>query len=262
VTTRQAVSDSDFKVVIPARYAAVRFPGKALAEFAGSTIVQHVWERSMASSASEVIIATDDERIAGAAKAFGAEVMMTATDHQSGTDRVAEVAGRMGWADDLVVVNVQGDAPLIPSSSIEGVAKSLREHRSAAIATTCAPIINRDEYHDPNVVKVVFDKDCRALYFSRSAIPAVAHGRPNDSGELGFSAWRHIGLYAYRVAALKQITAAEPCALEECEKLEQLRALWNGMEIRVAIASEDHGPDVDTPADLEAAVRYLASSHE
>ena len=179
----------DFRVVIPARYASTRFPGKALADLAGEPVIQHVFRRAQESGAREILIATDDQRIAAAAQAFGADVILTSADHATGTDRIAAVVDQQGWPADDIVVNVQGDAPLIPGRSIKQVATLLAEHPSAAIATLCVPLADAAEYRDPNVVKVVFDAGGRALYFSRGSIPARAHGH-----EAVPSAWRHIGL--------------------------------------------------------------------
>jgi 3-deoxy-manno-octulosonate cytidylyltransferase (CMP-KDO synthetase) len=251
------VVDSTFRVVIPARFASIRFPGKALAKLAGIPMIQHVYERALGSHADEVIVATDDERIADASRKFGATVLMTSASHQSGTDRVAEVAEKMGWPSDSVVVNVQGDVPLIPCASINQVAQLLVDSTSAGIATLCAPITTSTEYHDANVVKVVFDASGRALYFSRAAIPSSVREPGRATQDFSIQAWRHIGIYAYRVHTLNQLAITEHCMLEKYEKLEQLRALWNGMEIRVGVAAQAHGPDVDTPQDLAAAEQYL-----
>jgi 3-deoxy-manno-octulosonate cytidylyltransferase (CMP-KDO synthetase) len=252
------VADSIFRVVIPARFASTRFPGKALAELAGKPMIQHVYERAQGSHADEVIIATDDERIAKTSREFGATVLMTRADHQSGTDRVAEIAEQMSWSPEAVVVNVQGDVPLIPCESINQVAALLVKNTSAGIATLCAPITSTTEYHDANVVKVVFDAKGQALYFSRAAIPAALGQSFDAADDFPVQAWRHIGIYAYRVQTLKQLTLTKPCALEKYEKLEQLRALWHGIEIRVDVAAQAHGPDVDTPEDLAAAEKYIA----
>jgi len=243
-----------FRIVIPARYASTRFPGKALALLDGRPLLQHVHERALASAAAEVVVATDDERIAEAARGFGAEVAMTHGDHHSGTDRIAEVADQFGWNDDEVIVNVQGDAPFLPSADIGQVAGLLAGHETASIATLCTPIETEAEYDDDHAVKVVFDRSGRALYFSRAPIPARAHGC-HDLPQ----AWRHVGIYAYRVDALRRLTATPPCGIELSEKLEQLRAMWLGMEIRVAVAAEPLGPDVDTRDDLAAAERFIAS---
>lgn len=252
------MTDVFFRVVIPVRYASTRFPGKALAVLFGKPIVRHVYERAVASGANEVIIATDDQRIADVGTEFGADVVMTRAYHESGTDRVAEVAQQRGWREDEIVVNVQGDAPLIPSESIDQVAILLANNKSADIATLCCPISDSTQFYDVNAVKVVFDKVGRALYFSRAAIPAIAHDSKEGSydAQEESGAWLHIGLYAYRVGALNQLTGIAPCDLEVREKLEQLRALWLGMEVRVGVATSEHGPDVDTPDDLAAAENY------
>ena len=206
-----------------------------------------------------MLIATDDDRIASAARSFGAEVVLTRTSHRSGTDRAAEVATLRGWPDDALVVNCQGDAPLIPSACINQVAALLVAQPGAALATLCTPIVTVEDYHNPNVVKVVCAADGRALYFSRAPIPSASHA-VNAAGE-GASAvppsLRHVGLYAYRAGALRQLASAPPCALEAMECLEQLRALWLGLDIRVALAVELLGPDVDTPQDLERAAEFL-----
>ncbi len=249
------MTDNGFIVVIPARYASTRFPGKALATLDGKPMIRHVYDQACASGATQVVVATDDQRIADVAQEFGAEVALTGTGHESGTDRIAEVALSRGWSGDSIIVNVQGDVPLIPGSSIDHVAGLLAAHTSASLATLCVALDNPTDVGDPNIVKVVFDDAGRALYFSRSAIPAVAHG-----GEPPGSFWRHIGIYAYRTVALLQLARAERCELERAEKLEQLRALSMGMEIRVAVATGALGPDVDTPEDLAAAERFINGS--
>ncbi len=249
------MSDQLFRVVIPARYASTRFPAKMLAELVGKPILQHVYDSARASRAQEVIIATDDERIAAVCRGFGADVAMTRAYHESGTDRVAEVVEQRKWSAESIVVNVQGDTPLIPSGSIDQVAGLLARNSSSDIATLCTAIGDPTQFQDPNVVKVVFDEAGRALYFSRAGIPAVAHGAAE--AEETYGPWRHIGLYAYRVGSLNQMARLAPCELEKREALEQLRALWHGMEIRVGVATEDYGPDVDTPEDLVAVERYL-----
>lgn len=248
-------SSNGFRVVIPARYQSSRLPGKALAPLAGKPLVQHVWERACRSAASEVLVATDDERIAEAARGFGASVVMTADTHRSGTERAAEVAARLGWAPDDVVVNCQGDAPLVPPESLDQVAGLLQRGQPGDLATLCTPLHDEDEWRSPHVVKVVVDQDWRALYFSRAPIPAAGHGR-----SWPVPAWRHLGLYAYRVAALGRLAAAPPCELELTEQLEQLRALWLGMTIRLAEAQALPGPDVDTPADLARAGQLLGAA--
>ncbi len=249
-----------FKVVIPARYASTRLPGKPLLEIKGKPMIQWVAEAACASQASEVCIATDDERIAQAVRAFRAQcagaaldVAMTREDHVSGTDRIAEVATRMGWSGDTVVVNVQGDEPQLPSALIDQVAQLLLDDSSADLATLSTSITHLHEFLDPNVVKVVGDDNGMALYFSRAPIPWS-----RDSATVGLasqtawpSAQRHLGIYAYRVASLLRMTALPLSELEQIEKLEQLRALQAGMRICIAQATIAPGIGVDTAADLE-----------
>ena len=242
-----------FHVVIPARHASTRFPGKPLALLAGKPMIRHVWEHGCASGAASIVGGDDDERIATAARGFGAEVALTRADHVSGTERVAEVAAARRWPDDAIVVNLQGDAPLMPAAGLRQVAALLATHPGAAIATLCTRLASPADYRNPNVVKVVMDRDGRALYFSRAPIPFVAHGEERTP-----DAWRHLGLYAYRAGGLKELARAAPCHLETVEKLEQLRALWLGMEIRVGVATAAHGPDVDTPEDVALVERFLA----
>ena len=247
--------DKRFRVVIPARYASSRLPGKALAPLAGKPLVQHVWERASQSAAAEVLVATDDPRIAEVARGFGAMVVMTSATHRSGTERAAEVASRLGWGPDDIVVNCQGDAPLVPPESLDQVAGLLQFGQSGDMATLCTPLHDETEWRSPHVVKVVADQAGRALYFSRAPIPAAGHGQAWP-----LPAWRHLGLYAYRVSALGRLAAAPACELELTEQLEQLRALWLGMSIRIAEAQSLPGPDVDTPADLERVQRLLAAA--
>jgi 3-deoxy-manno-octulosonate cytidylyltransferase (CMP-KDO synthetase) len=242
-----------FRAVIPARYASTRLPGKPLADIAGRPMIQHVHERVAASGAAEVIVATDDERVAEACTRFGAEVQMTSPSHASGTDRLAEVASRRGWSAGEVVVNVQGDEPLLPSSLVRQVAALLSADPGADIATLGTPVLSLEEFLDPAVVKVVRRADARALYFSRAPIPWHRDEAPGGlATQRSFAgAWRHLGLYAYRVAALQRLAASAPAPLEQAEKLEQLRALHLGMVITVGEALERPGPGVDTPEDLE-----------
>ncbi len=249
-----------FRVVIPARYAAARLPGKALMPIAGKPIVQWVYERASAAGAQEVLIATDDDLIVSAAHSFGAEAVMTAAAHASGTDRIAEVARVRGWSPASVVVNVQGDEPLMPAALIQQVAALLARHAHADIATLASPITELSEFLDPNTVKVVTDGAGRALYFSRAPIPWNRDGAPaGPASQRDLSgARRHIGIYAYRVAALLRLAALPVSALETTEKLEQLRALEAGFDIRVGDAVERPGPDVNTLADLERARAQIA----
>jgi 3-deoxy-manno-octulosonate cytidylyltransferase (CMP-KDO synthetase) len=242
-----------FRVVIPARYASTRLPGKALIPLAGKPMIEWVYLRSKASRASSVIIATDDPRITSAVLDCGAEVAMTSEAHTSGTDRIAEVARMKGWNGHDIVVNVQGDEPLMPPALIDQVAGLLEHHAGASVATLAAALHSEAELMDPNIVKVVTDADGRALYFSRAPIPWN-----RDDPKASFQgARRHVGIYAYRVSALLKLAALEPTPLEQSERLEQLRALENGMEIRVADSAEPPGADVNTPDDLQRAESIL-----
>jgi 3-deoxy-manno-octulosonate cytidylyltransferase (CMP-KDO synthetase) len=249
-----------FRVVIPARYGSTRLPGKALLELAGKPMLQWVYEQARQSQARELFIATDDERIAKAARSFGASVVMTDTRHASGTDRIAEVSRALSWRADDIVVNVQGDEPLMPPTLIDQVAQMLKSHPSAAIATLASPITSLEEFFDPNAVKVVTDAGGRALYFSRAPIPWDRDGAPSGltSQQSFANARRHLGLYAYRVGALQMLAGLAPSPLELQERLEQLRALENGLEIRVVDAAERPGQDVNTAEDLERVAARLA----
>jgi 3-deoxy-manno-octulosonate cytidylyltransferase (CMP-KDO synthetase) len=240
-----------FRVVIPARYASSRFPAKPLAELSGKPMLAHVHDCAVASGAAAVVVATDDERIAAVARGFGADVAMTSAHHASGTERVAAVAADCAWPDDAIVVNLQGDAPLMPPGNLAQLAALLAGDPALGVATLCTPLSSLDEYLSAHVVKVVRDGQDRALYFSRAPIPAAGHGL--EPAEAWLTGSRHLGIYAYRVAALRTLAAAPACALEQQEKLEQLRALWLGIAIGVAEAHELPGPEVDTPADLERA---------
>jgi 3-deoxy-manno-octulosonate cytidylyltransferase (CMP-KDO synthetase) len=242
-----------FRVVIPARYASARLPGKVLLGIAGKPMIQWVYERARASQAREVLIATDDLLIVSAAHSFGAQTIMTASTHRSGTDRIAEVARLQRWADSDIVVNVQGDEPLIPAALIDQVGAVLESNPGAQVATLATPIGSISEFMDPNAVKVVTDGEGRALYFSRAPIPWDRDGAvAGVVSQKSFSgARRHVGIYGYRVAGLLRLAALRPSPLEQREKLEQLRALENGIEIRVADSVEPPGPDVNTAADLE-----------
>ena len=242
----------DFAVIIPARYGATRLPGKPLADVCGRPMIRWVYEAAAAGGAAEVIVATDDARIAEACGGFGARVEMTDGAHASGTDRIAEVARRLDWPDERVIVNVQGDEPLLPPVLVSQVAGLLNDDPKAGMATLATPIADLAEWDDPNVVKVVTDRRSRALYFSRARIPW-----PRDGTGPAASAMRHVGLYGYRVWALKAFTGAGPCGLELQERLEQLRALWLGISIHVAQAREVPPRGVDTEDDLQAVCRML-----
>ncbi|MEM1191122.1 MAG: 3-deoxy-manno-octulosonate cytidylyltransferase [Pseudomonadota bacterium] len=251
-----------FTIIIPARYASSRLPGKPLLELAGKTMLQRVWERASASNAARVVIATDDERISATATDFGAEAMLTRADHASGTDRIAEVVSRLELDDEAIVVNVQGDEPLIPEEVIEQVAANLAAYPEASIATLSEAMADPSALQDPNVVKVVTDRRGMALYFSRACIPWP---RDHDwsTGEMPSGRWfRHIGLYAYRVAFLHRYTEWSEAPLERCESLEQLRALSEGERIHVAEACAAVPGGVDTADDLAALRRQLEQGQE
>lgn len=249
-----------FSVVIPARYASTRLPGKPLLDIDGVPMVVQVWQRAGASAAGRVLIATDDQRIFDAASAAGAEVCMTRDDHESGTDRLAEVADQMQWDNEHIVVNVQGDEPLIPAQVIEQVAQLLADDPEAGMATLYEPISDVNHIQDPNIVKLVSDSDGRALYFSRAPIPWHRDGWTASSPEHG-PYRRHIGIYAYRVRFLRQFVVWPAGALEQMERLEQLRALENGVRICVAEACAEVPAGVDTQADLDAVRKLLSSAN-
>jgi len=248
-----------FTVVIPARFSSTRLPGKPLQLIAGKPMVQHVWEQARKSAAQRVVVATDDARIVEACQAFGAEVLLTRADHESGTDRLAEVAQALGLAADAIVVNVQGDEPLIPPTVIDQVAANLAAHAEAGMATLAEPIEDVESLFNPNVVKVVADLNGLALTFSRATLPWARDQFANDRDSLpaGVPFRRHIGIYAYRAGFLQDFVAWGPCWLEETERLEQLRALWHGVRIHVADAVEAPPAGVDTPQDLERVRRLL-----
>jgi 3-deoxy-manno-octulosonate cytidylyltransferase (CMP-KDO synthetase) len=242
---------SGFVVVIPVRLASERLPRKPLVDIEGRTMIERVYRQAIASRADEVIVATDSPEIEAACVSFGARVEMTSPDHGSGTDRIAEVAARSGWREDGIVVNVQGDEPLIPPGLIDQVAELLAADPQAALATLTTPLADAAEYRDPNMVKVVGDAAGRALYFSRSPIPA------SRDGSVPPATRRHIGIYAYRVAALLKLAASPMAPPERVEKLEQLRALWLGHPIAIADAAEAPPRGVDTAEDLEIIRRMV-----
>lgn len=243
-----------YTVVIPARYGSTRLPGKPLLEIAGKPMVQHVWDQASRSDAQQVIIATDDRRIGDVAVEFGADVCMTSPNHPSGTDRLQQVACELGLASDHIVVNVQGDEPLIPPAVIDQVAANLAANEQAGIATLCEGIDALDELLNPNAVKVVSDAQGMALYFSRAPIPWPREQFMNAQQEMpsGDQWYRHIGIYAYRTAFLHDYVTWPPAPLEQQEHLEQLRALYNGVGIHVAVALEAVPAGVDTQDDLQA----------
>lgn len=239
----------DYTVVIPARYASTRLPAKPLADIGGRPMVERVYRQAQRSGAARVVVATDDERIVAAVEAFGGEVCLTSAAHVSGTDRLQEVATHLRLAEDAIVVNVQGDEPLIPPAVIDQVAANLAAHPDASVATLCEPLTAEGDFHNPNVVKVVRDDRGFALYFSRAPIPWPREQVGLSAGR-DFAARRHIGLYAYRVALLNRFVGWPPAALELTESLEQLRVLARGEKIHVAEAVEPVPGGVDTPEDL------------
>lgn len=242
-------------LVIPARYNSSRLPGKPLLPIAGKLMLQRVYECAQEAGFGEIIIATDDERIHQACQVFGADVCMTSAEHETGSDRLAEVVEIRQLADEDIVVNLQGDEPLTPAVNLHQVAYNLEHNPEAMIATLCTSIMNEAEYEDPNVVKVVTDNNGMAMYFSRASIP---YQRDSDFAAAEF-AKRHLGIYAYRAGYLRNFVKMESCQLEQLEKLEQLRAMWYGTRIHVAEAQEIPGPGVDTPEDLVALNQLFAA---
>lgn len=234
-------------IVIPARYASSRFPGKPLVEINGKTMLEHVYHVASQASADSVVIATDDQRIMDVAQGFCDRVLMTSADHQSGTDRLAEVCELMQWQQDDIVVNLQGDEPLTPPQLLHQVADNLARFPEASIATLTTPIHELHEVSDPNIVKVVADSNGYALYFSRAAIP---FNRDAQSAMQHNSYHRHLGIYAYRVSFLNAYHKMPQCELEMLEKLEQLRAMFHGYKIHTQQAMTLPGPGIDTPEDL------------
>jgi 3-deoxy-manno-octulosonate cytidylyltransferase (CMP-KDO synthetase) len=248
-----------FHVIIPARFGSARLPGKPLAMIGERPLIHWVWQSAVASGAASVLIATDDERIRAAACQFGADCLMTSAQHASGTDRIAEVVRAREFAADDIVVNLQGDEPSMPAEVVSKVAGALREVALSDMATAVAPIESLREFLDPNCVKALRAANGRALYFSRAPVPwprdNVVAGEPTSFA----GAWRHIGIYAYRVRSLLQFAAWPPTALETTEKLEQLRALEHGMHIHLVTLAQSPPPGVDTPEDLERARRALTA---
>ena len=241
-----------FTVIIPARYASSRLPRKPLADIVGKPMIQHVWKKAQQASANRVIIATDHEEIEKVAKAFGAEVCMTSTEHNSGTERLSEVIEKMAIADNEIIVNVQGDEPLIPPAIIQQVAQNLAENQ-VNMATLAVKLETKEELFNPNCVKVVTDQKGMALYFSRAAIPFARDyfADCNDAFVASQPYLRHIGIYAYRAKFVNQYICWQPTVLEKLESLEQLRALWYGEKIHVELAKEAPQVGVDTLEDLE-----------
>ncbi|WP_386693176.1 MULTISPECIES: 3-deoxy-manno-octulosonate cytidylyltransferase [unclassified Lonepinella] len=252
-----------FSVIIPARFASSRLPGKPLADIAGKPMIQHVWEKAQQSGASRVIVATDNEQVAQAVRGFAGEVCMTSEKHNSGTERLAEVVEKLALPDDEIIVNIQGDEPLIPPIIVQQVAENLQKYQ-VNMASLAVKIDDPEELFNPNAVKVLTDKDGYVLYFSRAVIPwdrdqfvLLQKGKLMQS-ELILQPcyWRHIGIYAYRAGFIKQYVQWQPTVLEQIESLEQLRVLWNGERIHVELAKEVPAVGVDTPEDL-AKVRLI-----
>ncbi|HUR40244.1 MAG TPA: 3-deoxy-manno-octulosonate cytidylyltransferase [Verrucomicrobiae bacterium] len=248
-----------FNIVIPARLGSTRLPRKVLRDIGGKPLVQHAWLAARRARAREVVIATDDHEVREICEAFGADVVMTAVKHPSGTDRIFEVARKRHWRPGTVVVNLQGDEPLMPPLLVRRVAQLLLGDRKADIATLCHPLHTLEEWLNPNFVKVVMDGDGRALYFSRAPIPWRRDGATRERPRLPDGlAFRHIGLYAYRVSALQAFSKLKPTPLESTEALEQLRALAAGMTIKVGITRDPPPRGVDTEEDLAAVTAQLA----
>ncbi|MGF1762093.1 3-deoxy-manno-octulosonate cytidylyltransferase [Aliivibrio kagoshimensis] len=246
-----------FTVIIPARYQSSRLPGKPLADICGKPMIQWVYEQACQAGAEQVIIATDDERIASVVSAFGGEVCMTSPDHQSGTERLAEVIEKFNISDDQIVVNVQGDEPLIPPAIIRQVADNLAAV-SAPMATLGVEIEHQDEVFNPNAVKVVTDEQGFALYFSRATIPWDRDNFSQQPVQISSPLLRHVGIYAYRAGFINTYINWQPSVLEKIECLEQLRVLWYGERIHVAVASEAPPAGVDTPEDLAQVCQIIS----
>ncbi|MFZ5697898.1 MAG: 3-deoxy-manno-octulosonate cytidylyltransferase [Pseudomonadota bacterium] len=256
-----------FVVVIPARYASSRLPGKPLADIAGQSMIERVYRQAGKSTAREVVVATDDARVADCVRSFGGKVCMTATTHPSGTDRIEEVARTMGYGADEIIVNVQGDEPLIPAENIDQVAANLAANPACSAATLCEPLASPADAFNPNIVKVVLQENGAALYFSRAVIPwdrdayaqlapgALPQSAPSPATAALYR--RHVGIYAYRVSLLHDFVGWGACALEVTEALEQLRILWKGRAIHVAMAARSAPGGVDTPEDLERVRRHF-----
>ena len=250
-----------FVVVIPARYASSRLPAKPLATLGGKAMVVRVAEQAQASGAHTVLVATDDERIAAVCRAEGVDVVLTSAEHPSGTDRLSEVARIKGWAAEDIIVNVQGDEPLLPALLVQQVAQLLQDQPASSMSTLCEPIHSLEEFQRDSIVKVVMSKRNQALYFSRAAIPYDREGAKQAEPQLPDQAYRHLGLYAYRVKLLQDYVTWEMGVLEKLESLEQLRALENGYKIKV-LESDFQGIGVDTPEDLAAVNELFAKMNK
>ncbi|MCU7837283.1 MAG: 3-deoxy-manno-octulosonate cytidylyltransferase [gamma proteobacterium symbiont of Taylorina sp.] len=260
-------NSSDFKIVIPARYASSRLPGKPLINIAGKPMIQHTYERARQCMAGEIVIATDDQRIADAVSQFTSDIVMTSKDHNSGTERLAEVVEIKNWDDNTIVVNVQGDEPLVSAEHIELVAGALENNNQAGLSTLATPIERLEDIFDTNIVKVVMDYQNCALYFSRAVIPWDRDSFFMDSKTIDKEKikilmiennwFRHIGMYAYRVSTLKKYITLASCSIEKIESLEQLRMLYNGISIHVSIVDDQPGHGVDVEADIAKVEKIL-----
>lgn len=251
----------DFRIIIPARYDSSRLPGKPLRQIAGKSLLHHVFDCAKRSDARQIIIATDDERIRQEAQGFGAEVCMTATTHSSGTERLAEVIAKIGIDDDEIILNLQGDEPLMPAACLNQVASLLANKPDAVMASLCEPIERVDDMFNPNVVKVVLGRDEEAIYFSRAPVPwhRDSFAAPLEQLPPGHLFFRHIGLYAYRADFVNTYLSLSASPIEKAESLEQLRVLWHGYKIAMAIACERPGPGVDTEEELALVETLLAA---
>lgn len=253
---------NSFRVVIPARYGARRLPGKPLIDIGGKTLITRVWEQARASAAAEVVVATDDERVLEHCREIGADAELTASHHQSGTERIAALSAARGWPADSVLVNLQGDEPCMPPANIDQVAAALTAGEGVQMATLATPVTAAGELFDPHVVKVVTAADGVALYFSRAPIPwhrdEFLGNRAHLPRRTAFM--RHIGLYAYRAGFLETFVGWPPSPLEIAESLEQLRVLWHGERVQVAEAAAVPGPGVDTADDVQAVLRWLEAA--
>ena len=253
-----------FSIIIPARYASTRLPGKPLLEIAGKPMIQHVYERAAESGAEQVIIATDDKRIQKAVEWFGGDVCMTSDKHRSGTERLAEVIDKRKINENHIVINLQGDEPLLPPKCLQQVAKALEEDTDASVATLCTHVQSVDEIFDPHAVKVVLDHRQHALYFTRAPIPWDSEhftDKPELTNEQLAVYRRHIGLYAYRAGFVKKYIELPQTDLEKIESLEQLRVMWHGFSIVVPLVDEIPGPGVDTEEDLKT-IRKMMSENK
>ncbi len=246
-------------VIIPARFASTRLPGKALIDIAGKPMVQHVYERALEAFLDTVLVATDDKRIVDVVNKFGGKVTLTKSTHQSGTERIAEVIEQFQFDDDDIVINLQGDEPLMPPCLICQVAEDLKALSSVSVSTLCERIETIDEVFNPDIVKVLMNQDGFAINFSRAPLPWYRDGFSLDSKKLpdDFKFYRHIGMYAQRVEFIKKYVAWDPSPIEKIESLEQLRVLWYGEKIHVAVACEKPGSGIDTPEDLEIVRRLF-----